>query len=1140
MTWVRLGKHFLLGSLLFLSGVVFAQEYRATLLGVIADPSGASVAGAKVTVTNINTGVITTAEVNSGGEYLVPFLLPGTYRLTVEHPGFKSYERSPIELHVNDRTRIDVQLQVGEVTDHISVVAEAPLLEVSSSSRGQVVDNRQVSELPLNGRNPYTLMNLSTGVQYTGSLFYFRPFDNGAIADFSINGGRSGVNEFQIDGVPNNANSGRNDLSYVPPAEAVQEFKIQTNTYDAQYGRTSGGVISLSIKPGTNTYHGAGYEYLRRTSLEANQFANNASGAPRAKRLVDQYGFEVDGPATIPGLYRGKDRTFFMFAFEKYRESVPNSSVGSVPTAEQRAGDFSQTLTSARKLYTIYDPLTITPNPAYDPTKAVTLSNLNYIRTPFAGNQVPSSRMNSIATRVLKDIPLPNQNGDSVTHMNNWLATNAAEVNHFHNVVTRVDHNIGSNWRLFGRWDNNQRRGDSNYSDWDTPGNRQISASRRNDGAAFDVLGTLNPTTVLNFRLGFNRFKYWSVYEPMNNIAATLGFPQKLASQLPLTDKYPVFTFTNYMTVTESERPIQPNDNYSIQSSLLKTKGSHSMKFGFEYRLMRFAQLNRTNGSGNYAFTRSWTSASPQVDNSSTGNAIASFLLGYMSSGYVTANPAPYLRWNYPVVFFQDDWQVNRRLTLNLGLRWDMEGPAVERYDRQTRGFDFTSKSPYQVTGLDLRGGLLFAGVNGQPRGAFDADTNNWQPRLGLAYKVLTSTPLVFRAGVGRYYVPTVDYGSTTGFGQTTYASVSTADFLPYRTLSDPLPDGLLQPPGASLGLATQVGDSVSFSDPRRTVPYVWQYSAGFQWELTPGMLVEASYVGSQTRERQVSQSMSYLTTEQLALGTSYLNQKVSNPFYGVLPVGTSRGAQSTIQRRSLLTQYPHFTGVTMSNVSLGTSWYNSLQFKFERRFKQGLTFLVSYTASKTMETASYLNAQDENLSRELTSFDVPQRLVASGIYEFPVGPRKRFFNSGALAHVIGGWQFNWSMVFQSGTPMAYPSGYYLRGNPKLESGQSLRKWFDTSSSLWVQQPADTLRTIPIRSPNIRRHTAPQLDLSLYREFAIKEAHRLQFRAMAFNASNTPVFNFPTTSPSSPLFGVVSDTAINRPRSVELGFRYVF
>ncbi len=1118
--------------------VLQAQEYRANLLGVVTDSTGAAIVGADVKVTNIESSVSNTTKTNGDGSYLVPFLNPGRYSLQVQIAGFKSFERSPIELRVNDRTRVDVILEVGQLSDRITVEAEAPLLEVSTATRGQSIEMRKITDLPLSGRNPFGFTMLASGVQYTGSLAGFGPTDSSAMSSYSINGGRPGQNAFQIDGLPDQSITTASNLAYVPPIEATGELKVQTNTYDAQYGRTSGGVISLTIKPGTNSFHGAAYEYMRRTQLEANSYSNNATRQPRTERYNDQYGFEIDGPVKIPKLYNGRDKTFFMFALEKIRSKGPSPSLGSVPTIEQKRGDFSQTLTSAGRPFTIYDPLTITPNPAFDSARPVTLANSQFLRTPFAGNVVPQGRMNAIARRVLADIPDPNQTGDPVTKLNNWYAGFVQSLLDYSNYISRVDHTINDKWKVFGRWNYNYRNGGRiNYDGWDSPARRAVHLTRRNDGAALDAVGTLSPTTVLSLRAGFNRFVEESLFTPAD--VSALGFPRALAGQLQIPNKYPIFTWENYLQAGNNETAILPSDIYTSQATVLRTSGKHSFKWGFEYRMMRYASIGRANGQGNYSFNRTWTSSNPQINDPNGGNAIASFLLGYMNSASTVLNSTPYLASKYPVLFVHDDWQVSRRLTLNLGVRWDLEGPPVERYDRQNRGFDSASPSPFQVPGLNLRGGLLFAGANGAPRGAYDLDKNNFQPRIGVAYRVLENKPLVFRGGAGLYYLPTVEFGGEFGFSQTTNAQTSTPGFLPFHTLADPFPNGLIPRPGAGRGLATQVGDAATFNDPTRRIPNVWQYSGGFQYEVRSGLLAEVSYVGSQTKQLQVSRSINFLTEQQLGLGTPFLNQVVPNPFFGVLPVTTARGGQATIQRRNLLTPYPHFSGLTMAQQSLGESWYNSVQFKLEQRLASGLTYLVSYTISKTMEAVAFLNPQNTNLTRELTTFDTPQRLVFSGFYELPVGPKKRWANSGLASHVIGGWQLSWVSTIQSGPPMSYPD-FYINGNPKLTSGQTLNRWFDTNRSIWQQRPADTLRVTPLRSPNIRRHTAPNLDLTLIRNFRIREGHDFEFRVAAYNSTNTPIFGFPNTDPNSPLFGVVPFTQANSPRSVELGFRYAF
>jgi hypothetical protein len=1129
----------LLSLALLFAAMGSAQEYRATVLGTVTDPQGAAVSKASITIVNIDSGTISKTSANDSGSYQISFLLPGNYMLEVSHPGFKAHKRGPIELHVDDRAKLDVAMEVGRMSELVTVTAEAPLLEETTGGGGQVVSAEQLNALPLDGHNPFSLMSLGAAVTYTGSLLYSRPFDNGAIADFSLNGGVAGVNEYQIDGVSNNANTGRSNLAYVPPAEATQEFRVATSVYDAQYGRTGGGVINLSIKPGTNRFHGAAYEYMRRTSFNANQFASNAAGQPRAKRLIDQYGGEVDGPVNLPGLYRGKDRTFFMFSMEQYRESTPQPLLGSVPTEDQRMGDFSKTLTAANKLYTIYDQAQQYNNPDYVASKAITLTNLRYLRLPFPGNIIPKSRMEPIALRVLQDIPLPNQAGDAPSKLNNWFGANVGEDTDYRNLISRIDHVLTAKWRMYGRWNHNNRDGGRiDYNGWGTAATRKIHAGRINDGGVWDIVGTLTPTTVFTGRLGFNRFKQLSVYDPVD--IGSLGLPASLVRQFQIPDTYPMFTFENYLQTGISQWDIIPSETYSAQTGMTHMLGKHTLKYGFEYRLMHFASLGRANASGTFGFTRGLTSLSPDTVDPTSGNAIASFLLGNMNAASATINATPYSSWKYPVIYVQDDWRVTRGLTLNIGIRWDYESPVTERYNRATRGFDFNSVSPIKAPGIVVKGGLLFPGVDDLPRGIYNKDLDNVQPRFGFAYRPFSAKPLVIRGGIGRSYLPTSDIGGNAGFAQTTNAETSTVDGRSLRVLSNPFPSGLQQPPGGARGLATQAGDSISFNDPGRSIPFVWQFSGGFQYEVARGMLMEATYSASRTHALAVSKSLNVLTNDQLALGTAYLNTGVPNPFYGVLPPATARGGVTTLQRRVLMYPYPQFNGITESQISVGTNWYNAMQLKLERRFRAGFSALATYSFSKNMSAVAYLNPQDAILSRELVAYDIPHRFQASGILDFPFGKSKPFVQKGVGAAVLGGWRLSYSATIQSGTPIPLPD-YYIVGDPSLPSDQqTLGRWFNTTPSMWVQRPPDTLRTSKIYSNTIRRNSAPQFNSSLIRTFRVAERQNFQFKLSAFNLSNTPVFGNPNNNPASPLFGVVSITQINLPRAVELGFRYSF
>src|SRR3954468_8514896 len=382
--------------LAFASGASAAQEFRATVKGQVVDTSQAALPGATVTVRNQETGEVATATSNGEGNYTVPFLRPGLYSVTVEMEGFQKYTRSDMRLEVSQVAVINAQLGLGGLAESVNVSAEAPLLETSNANRGTVIDQARIAELPLQSRSPMALATLVAGVNYNAQAVYLRPFDNGALADWSMNGGQNRNNEFLLDGAPNNANQGGNNIAYVPPAEAVQEFKVSTNSYDAQYGRTAGGVINMSLKSGTNSFHGVGYDFMRRKGLAANSFLLNARNSPKTDQYIDQYGFEIDGPVVIPGLYNGHNKTFFMFNGERYREGTPAAQFSTVPTAAMKNGDFSGLVNAQGQLITIYDPTT-----GHD-------VNGVWTRDAFPGNKIPADRINAAARAFLQYFPDPN------------------------------------------------------------------------------------------------------------------------------------------------------------------------------------------------------------------------------------------------------------------------------------------------------------------------------------------------------------------------------------------------------------------------------------------------------------------------------------------------------------------------------------------------------------------------------------------------------------------------------------------------------------------------------------------------------------------------------------------------------------
>jgi len=592
------------------------------------------------------------------------------------------------------------------------------------------------------------------------------------------------------------------------------------------------------------------------------------------------------------------------------------------------------------------------------------------------------------------------------------------------------------------------------------------------------------------------------------------------------------------------------SDTWSWSETLNQVLGRHSLKYGAEFRVMFNNQNRPTSSFGNFAFTKGYTQRDPLRGDAASGNAFASLLLGIPASGSVPINSPPALSNRYYVVFLQDDWRVTKRLTLNLGLRWDYESPQSERFNQQNRGFDPCSPSPFKVPSLELKGGLLFTDANN--RLPYKRDLNNIQPRFGLAYQLTSST--VLRTGYGLYYLPTFDTGGNLGFSvETTYVSSVDGGLTPSNRWSNPYPTGLLMPPGRSQGLATLVGRSISYGYYERDIPFVHQFSFGFQQELPWRTLVDISYVGSRSRALQTSKGINEVSAEQLKLGTDLLTL-VPNPFQGLLPGTAYNGA--TITREQLLRPYPQFAGITENNRPIGNSWYNSMQLRVEKRLSGGLHLLASYTLSKSIEAVGYLNAQDRfgDLARVLTAVDAPHRLVFSGGYELPFFKDTR----GLMKVLLDGWQLNGIATFQSGLPVDAPGGAYSTGvNPKLPGNvQSRDRWFNTCTlSLtgvrqnclsadepvaFTVQPPYTLRTLSTRFPNIRTRRPGLADLSVFKSFVLHEDLRLQFRAEAFNAFNTPWFGAPNTTLGSAAFGTVSPSQANDPRNVQLALRLTF
>jgi len=1149
-----------------------AQEFRGTILGRVSDPSGAAIAGAQVKVINLLTNVTSSAVTEADGAYSVRFLIPATYRIEVEVPGFRKLIQSGISVDVGQKATVDVVLELGQTRQTVEVTANAPLLETTTGGMGQVLNQQHLDAMPLNGRGIFVLTQLAEGVTWQVPTFGatgtsgLRPFDNQGESAWSINGGRVATNEYVLDGGPN---STRGRFNYSPPVDSVAEYKVQTNTYDAQYGRTGGGVINMTLKSGTNRFHGTLWDYVRYGSWDANNTLNNARGEPRPPHQYNQYGAMVNGP-----IY--KDKTFFMLTWEGLRERVPFPIRVSVPTLAERNGDFCQSYSDQPTPLVIYDPLTTRPNNQRD--KLIDCSDPNK-------RVIPASRINPIAQKIFAIYPLPNVPNQ---RLNNYVNPTNKGIYNYNSEVIRIDHVFSDKLKFFGDYYQNHRdEFRSNNGLQGTFANQgQWPQTRNNHGAIADFVYALNQKSLVNLRLTFTRFLESNFQTDVAKYdRKQLGFTNLPGEFMPRID---LEQFTDIGVGSQGRGTI--DNTGSIQANYTRAFSKHTMNVGLDYRNIRSNPVTSGDSSGHFAFTRTFTRQNALIGDAQSGNSVASLLLGYPASGFVGAGSARALQWNYYGLFVHDDFRVTRNLTLNLGFRWDYESPVTERYNRLVRGFAFDQANPLsdQVKNApgvsecpacaNLNGGLLFAGVGGAPRALFEPDHHDFQPRLGFAYRWRDKT--VFRGGYGRYYMATTQFGNQTGFfNNTSYIANDLGGRVgvpetSVNKFSNPFPNGLVASPGASLGLMTQVGQGISFDDPNRTVPYIYMYNFGVQRQITPNLTIDLTYVGSQVRRLPVGRGINEISAADLAKGAAnsqYLTNTVTNPFLGLVP-GTGINGR-TVQRQQLLRPYPEFIGIGENSMAIGKSWYNSFQMRVEKRLSYGLKFISSYTFSKEMEQNNFLNAQDTVMVRQLVDFDRTHHWVFSGLYDLPFGRGRKFLSQarGIRNGLIGGWRINWIYTMESGIPLSEPGGLErLAASAKL-ANPTPDRWFNTCylkadgsslqngtpaevatwgavcangelSPVWKVRPPFTLRTTPDRLSDVRAPWRPTLDMSVFKDINFTELVKLQYRFETFNTLNTVILPPPDTNFASKNFGSIPSPrgSIYFPRNVQMALKLYF
>jgi hypothetical protein len=1145
-----------------------AQDFRGGITGRIVDSSNARMPGVTVTAINTATNVASVTTTNAEGDYSILFLNPGTYTVTAELSGFKKVSRPGVEVRIGERIEVGMSLDIGRMEETVSVVAESPLLATTTGSTGQVIGEKTIAMMPLSDGNPFALARLAPGTAYVGDLKFSRPFDNGGTSDI-VTGGGTGGNEFTLDGSPNMA-SGRR-VAFVPPAGAVQEFKVETASFDAGSGHTAGATVNVTLKSGTNALKGQAYTYYRSEKLANTDFFVLKAGTPKPALGYKRPGFSVGGPVVIPGLYDGQNRTFFFGALEWLYDEFPEPLSQTVPTQAMRNGDFSALL--ARGIV-IYDPLT---------AQAV---GDRVVRQPFAGNIIPVGRINPIAQKVLSYYPLPNQPG-TATGSDNFFDANP-RTDDFYSVSTRFDHTLTSKQRVMARYTRNDRREARNAQLGTVSGVVPTGnfLFRKNDGVTYNHTYTQTSNSLWDVRAGWQRFQEPNVRQHENIFdPSTLGFSAPVVSVFNGARYFPLFNFDTIRDIGDNLAGSTTHSIYSLQPTYTRLTGNHSIRAGYDLRLYHEFNANLERQAGEYAISRT-AAFTRQQDNSAVQDFqdVASFLLGFPTGGSIDRNGQRLNDTWYQGVFVQDDWRVSSRLTLNLGLRYDFEAATTESQNRNVRGFDpdallsittaaetrYAANPIAQVPASTwrARGGVMFA--SDDARGFWNTDKNNFQPRLGFAYKWTDKT--VIRGGTGLYTVPFVISGTNQmGYSQSTPITATQDRGLTFQsTLNNPYPLGILEPAGNSRGPNTFLGQSLDrFAPLNLRNGQLMRFLVNVQRELPGQWLFEAGYVGSRGYDLTTNAELNSVPAAYLSTARSrdqpvidFLGAQVPNPFAGLLPTGFTG---QNVARSQLLRPFPQFNNVPTSE-SNGSSQYDSAQFRIERRFAKGYAIMATYTASRFSEKVFKLNATDTDYEKRLSRNDVPHRVTSSILYELPFG-QGRAFGSGVSTLVnafIGGWSVNAIGQFQSGRVLDFADrNIYFNGDLGALKANYTNNTdvpvFDISGFYFhdaavqtngvddpVKQRADTrirlasnIRYFPSRVPTLRSPFLKLWDISLVKQVPMGGRLRAQFNVEFLNAFNVVVFNDANTDPTNANFGKVTSQN-NLPRDIQLGFKIVW
>ncbi len=1114
-----------------------AQEFRATVQGTVSDNSGGAIPGAAVTLVNNATGVENRTTTNASGLYVFQFLQPGRYKLSTTSDGFKTQVQDGIVLSLGQNQRIDVTLELGAVTETIEVSGNVSLIQTEESSSGATIEADIKDNLPLKGRSSLFMFTLAPGVVNNRYGEDTRPNDTITNVLFSANGSPVASGDVSVDGAINTVNVNRavNISQWVPAVDAVGEFKLQTGILPAEYGRSGGSFMNIVIKTGTNEFHGSVYEYFRNSYLDANTFFGRGQGQDLAAFGANTYGATVGGPIV-------KNKSFFFFSYEGAREGNALNVRRSVPTTLMRQGDFSE----------------LGGRPIYDPFSVATVNGVS-TRNVFANNFIPESLRDPVGRNILSYYPDANTTPPNPDQpwVNNFTFSGKWPRN-YDSYVAKVNHQFNSSWNMFLRY--NQGTGQlifpHEFDGIASPGRNVVD--RPHQGFSMGNTFVINPSTTMDIRLGYSWGKEqrrpWSEGFDLSSLGFSPNFVNDVQSAA-----FPRVSASGFINLANSEYLEQPGYTWSLQPSASLVRGRHLIKIGFEGRLLYGNFFSNGTPAGNFSFSNSWTNGpSATTPSSSSGFPIASMLVGLGGGDIPTASGVSILN-KYYAGYVQDDYKASSKLTLNLGLRYSYEAPSTERYNRATRQFCYACASPLQVPGMDLRGGLTFVGIDGNPRAIYDADKNNFAPRIGIAYRLRDN--LVLRTGYALYYIPVIGSVLSPGFDSDTPWVTSQDGVTPLNTLQDPFPNGHLPITGSSEGLLTRVGQSVTFLEPQDRTPMFHTWTFNIQRSFSGQGLIEVAYVGSRgidlaTDQAQTGfrENINQLPPQYLTMGAA-LNESVDNPFFGLIESGALAGLK--VQRKQLLRPFPQFLDILRDSPAYGNSAYHALQAKYQKRMASGLTALVSYTWSKNMgDIFSPQNNYDRQAERSISSFDATHRLTTTFAYEMPFGRGRKYLNglNGVTDAFVGGWQISMFNTFQSGFPLGFstsPSTIFgvgegaqrpnAAGDPQKGIsggiGDRLDRYFNEDA---FAQPANfTFGNLSPRISSLRTPGMNNFNLTLAKKVKIGDTAQVEFRVASYNLLNHPVFSGPNTTLGNVGFGTINNTA-NLPRQTEFMLRITY